>query len=261
MDYLLDSAGGSVTYRDIRSAVAKEIHLEMRDPEVDAFRNLHRMNDPYEIMRFNPISPSLGNSLVDPGDSDYSSIDSATVSRMPCRPKGYFYKIGEYKTSTFYRKFLSDELICLPSGRMVTVRDTTEHTSLNPKSSFWAWFRMPLSKVSEIVDCFITKGWIVLMHHCRTNERLQVKAELLVLGTLTMLAGMLQSFRQLKTLTHTCASEHSNFFLKFVNRVSSISREYIFMPRMHEELGPIMRRYEEAGFPGVAESVDVVHVK
>ncbi len=55
MDYLLDSAGGSVTYRAIRSAVAKETHLEMRDPEVDAFRNLRCMNDPCEIMRFNPI--------------------------------------------------------------------------------------------------------------------------------------------------------------------------------------------------------------
>jgi hypothetical protein len=37
MDYLLDFAGGSVTYHDICSVVAKEIHLEMRDPEVDAF--------------------------------------------------------------------------------------------------------------------------------------------------------------------------------------------------------------------------------
>ncbi len=59
---------------------------------------------------FYPISPSLGNSLVNPGDSDYSSIDIATVSRMPRCPKGYFYKIGEYETSTFYHEFLSDEL-------------------------------------------------------------------------------------------------------------------------------------------------------
>jgi hypothetical protein len=120
---------------------------------------------------------------------------------------------------------------------------------------------MTLSKVGEIVDRFITEGWIVLTHHCRNNERLQVKAELLVLGALAMLAGTLQSFRQLKTLTHICASDHSTFFLKFVNRVSSIHGEYIFMPRTHEELGPIMRRYEEAGLPGVAGSVDVVHVK
>ena len=112
------------------------------------------------------------------------------------------FKIGEYETSTFYCEFLSDELIHSPSGRMVRVRETTKHTSLNPKNSFRAWFHMPLSKVGEIVDRFITEGWIVLTHHCRTNKRLQVKVELLVLGTLIMLAGTLQSFRQLKTLMH-----------------------------------------------------------
>jgi hypothetical protein len=76
-----------------------------------------------------------------------------------------------------------------------------------------------------------------------------------------MIARTIPSIRQLKTLTHICASDHSNFFLKFVKRVSSISGEYIFMLWTPEELGHIMRRYEEAGLPGVAGSVDVVHVK
>jgi hypothetical protein len=76
-----------------------------------------------------------------------------------------------------------------------------------------------------------------------------------------MLGGTLQSFRQLKPLTHICASDHSNFFLTFVERIASISHEYVFMPRTLEELEPIMQRYEEEGLPGVAGSVDVVHVK
>jgi hypothetical protein len=70
-----------------------------------------------------------------------------------------------------------------------------------------------------------------------------------VLGTLAMLGGTLQSFRQLKTLTHICGSDHSNFFLSFVKHVSSMSDEYIFMPRTPEELGSIMRHYEEVGLP------------
>jgi hypothetical protein len=144
---------------------------------------------------------------------------------------------------------------------MVSVRDMTEHTSRNPKSSFWSWFRMPLFKVSEIVGRFITEGWIGLTHHCRTNERLQMKAELLVLGSLAMLGGTIQSFCQLKLLMHICASDHSNFFLCFVERIASISQEYVFMPRMPEELEPIMRQYEEEGLPSVAGSIDVVHVK
>jgi hypothetical protein len=214
-----------------------------------------------EIARFDPIRPFLGLPLVDPDDSDASSIDSAMGRRKPRSANRYFYKIGKYETSTFYCEFLSDDLIRSTSGRTVTVRETTEHTSLNPKSTFRAWFRMPLSKVAKIVDCFINEGWICLTHHCQTMERLQLKAELLILGTLCMIAGTIQSFRQLKPLTHICATEHSNFFLQFVERVASISGEYIFMPRTPKDLGPIMRQYEEAGLPGVAGSVDVVHVK
>jgi len=120
---------------------------------------------------------------------------------------------------------------------------------------------MPLFKVSEIVGPFITKGWIGLMHHCRTNERLQMKAELLVLGSLVMLGRTIQSFCQLKPLTQICASDHSNFFLCFVEHIASISQEYVFMPCTPKELEPIMRQYEEEGLPGVAGSVNVVHVK
>jgi len=120
---------------------------------------------------------------------------------------------------------------------------------------------MPLYKVTEIVSRFLAEGWIGLSHHCQSSDRLQIKTELLVLGSLAMLGGMLQSFHQLKPLMHICASDHSNFFLTFVERIASISHEYVFMPRTLEELEPIMQRYEVKGLPGVAGSVNVVHVK
>ena len=115
--------------------------------------------------------------------------------------------------------------------------------------------------VCDIVDRFIAEGWIRLSHHCRTPDRLKIKAELLVLGTLVMLGGTLQSFCQLKPLTHICASDHSNFYLSFVGHVARISHEYLFMSRTPEELVQIMRRYEEVGLPGAAGSLDVAHVK
>jgi hypothetical protein len=117
---------------------------------------------------------------------------------------------------------------------------------------------MPLSKVLDIVDRFIVEGWISLSHHCRNNERLQMKAELLVLGTLAMIGGTIQSFRQLKPLTHICASEHSRFFLRFVKNIASILEEYVYMPRTPEELNPIMQRYKEVGLPGVTGSQKMV---
>ena len=122
--------------------------------------------------------------------SDYlSGEDSATDSENPrlrASPT-YHYRLGQYETSSFYREFLSDELVRAPSGRMVSVREMTDQTSRNPKSSFRSWFRMPLFMVSSIDGRFIAKNWVSLTHHCRTNDRLQIKTELLVTGSLSCL--------------------------------------------------------------------------
>jgi hypothetical protein len=260
MDILFDTASGVISHRDVRAAVAKEISLVMYDPVVDAFWSLCQMSAD-EIAHFNPLCPSpLGCPVVDPDGFDYSSDDNREKPRLHASPK-YYHTIGDYESSSFYCKFLSDEVILAPSGRMVLVRDITEELSHSPTSSFRSWFRMPLFKVTDIVSRFLAEGWIDLSHHCRSIDRFQIKADLLVLGALAMLGGTLQSFRQLKPLTHICASDHSNFFLTFVERIASISHEYVFMPRTLEELEPIMKRYKEEGLPGVVGSVDVVHVK
>jgi hypothetical protein len=263
MDNLFDAPSGPVSHRDIRAAVAEGIRSVLHDPVLKAFWNLCRMSAD-EIARFDPLRRSPpGDPVVGTDCFDYSSDDSSEdrgTQRFRTSPK-YFYTIGDYESSTFYSKFLSDEVIRAPNGRMVTVREIMDETSRNPKSSFRSWFRMPLYMVSDIVSRFLAEGWIGLSHHCRSRDRLQIKAELLALGSLAMLGGMLQSFRQLKPLTHICASDHSNFFLAFVERIASISHKYVFMPCTMDELVPIMRRYEEEGLPGVVGSVDVVHVK
>jgi hypothetical protein len=141
MDNFLDAPSGSIAYRDVRAAVAAEIRSVMLDPVVKTFRNLRQMTA-NEIACFDPLCPSPpGCPLVDPDDFDDSSVNSTMGRRKLrfCTAPKYFYTIGDYKTSTFYREFLSDELICAPSGRMVSVRDMmTKHTSRNPKSSFWS---------------------------------------------------------------------------------------------------------------------------
>jgi hypothetical protein len=132
---------------------------------------------------------------------------------------------------------------------------------VKPLSTFRAWFRMPLYKVVEIADRFILEGWIGLSHHCRTLEQLQIKAELLVMGTLAMVGGSVHSFRQLHTVTQICATDHSNFFLTFVEKMASLSNEYIHLPRTPSDLFEDMKRYEEVGLPDAIKSVDVVHVR
>jgi hypothetical protein len=221
MDKLFDTPSGPISHRDVRAAVAEEISLVMYDPVVNAFRSLRQMSA-NEIAHFNPLRPlPPGCFVVDPDGFDYSSDDSLLDSREKLRfrssPK-YYYTIGDYESSSFYCEFLSDEVVRAPSGRMVSVREITEEISRNPKSSFRSWFRMPLYKVTDIVSRFLAEEWIGLS---RSSDRLQIKTELLVLGSLAMLGGTLQSFRQLKPLTHICTSDHSNFFLTFV-----VSRAY-----------------------------------
>jgi len=263
MDKLFDTPSGPISHREVQAAVAEEISLVMYDPVVNAFRSLRQMSA-NEIAHFNPFCPSpLGGPIVDPDGFDYSSDDSLLDReklRLRASPK-YYYTIGDYESLSFYCEFLSDEAVRTPSGHMVSVREITEEMSCNPKSSFRSWFCVPHYKVTDIVSRFLAERWIGLSHHCRSSDRLQIKTELLVLGSLAMLGGMLQSFRQLKPLRHICASDHSNFFLTFVEHIVSISHEYVFMPRTLEELEPIMQRYEEEGLPGVAGSVNVVHVK
>jgi hypothetical protein len=266
LDNLFATASGPVSHQDIRAAVAEDIRSELHDPLLDAFCNLCRMTAD-ELSRFNPFcSLAPGDRVAASGRFDYSSgeedsSDKGGSQRVRASPQ-FFYTIGEYEMSSFYCKFLSDEAVRSPHGRMETVREMTDEMSQNPKSCFRSWFRIPLYMVCEIVDRFIAEGWIRISHHCCTMDRLRIKAELLVLGTLAMLGGTLQSFRQLKPLTHICVSDHSKFYLSFVRCIASISHEYVFMvPRTPEELQQVMRRYEEVGLPGASRSFDVVHVK
>ena len=137
----------------------------------------------------------------------------------------------------------------------------TAHISKNPQSAFRAWFRMPLFKVVEIADRFVMEGWLRLSHHCCTLEKLQIKAELLIMGSLAMISGTLLNFRQLKTVTNLSGTDHSKFFLTFVENMASISDEYVHMPQTPKDVSSTMKRYEEVGLPGAIGSIDVVHVK
>ena len=143
LDNLFASARGIVLHRNIQAAVAESIRSELHDPVVDAFHNLCRMTAD-DISRFNPLCLlSLGGQVVVSNPFDYSSgedsLEDKGLLRSRAAPK-FFYTIGEYETSSFYREFLSDEAVRAPSGRMVTVRDMTDEVSRNPKSCFRSWF-------------------------------------------------------------------------------------------------------------------------
>ncbi len=60
------------------------------------------------------------------------------------RPHQYHYVIGNYDASTYYKKILSDDLIRMPGGISHRVLYQTATLSLDSKSEFRTWFRMPL---------------------------------------------------------------------------------------------------------------------
>ncbi len=81
---------------------------------------------------------------------------------------------------------------------------------------------MPLAKVEAIAARFVSEKWMTLSKHCSNIYKLKIKSELMVMGALAILGGTVSSFRQLPTMTHICATEHSKFFLLFVQKLSSI---------------------------------------
>jgi hypothetical protein len=150
MDDIFDSptTSSSIRYQDVRSAIVAGIRLEMRIPNIFMFRNVRRMTVE-DLDRFDPTDPLTSNDE----EFDGSSIESSQIKQRKVRAaNSYFYKIGEYASSTYYRQFLSDKLVRTPSGCRIAVRHMTDQISHMPKSTFRAWFRMPLFKVVKIAD-------------------------------------------------------------------------------------------------------------
>jgi len=245
--------------KNYRHHVRDECTLTSLVPEIELFRNMRHFTikqwDAYNISTGALDIDSLNNNDDDDGGDDHPK------KRKTHSPRSYHYKIGEYKSSTYYTKFLSDHVIKAPGGLTVAVREQTQRLSRNPKSTFRAWFRMPLYKVEMLSARFIDEGWVGLSHHCRTVEKLTIRTELLVLGALAILGGTVHSFRQLPTVTNICATEHNKFFLLFIGKLYEIRDQYIYNPQDENALKATMSRYDEVGLPGAMGSMDVVHVK
>ncbi len=151
-----------------------------------------------KIERFDPklggIVEEIDGGLARSNDAKDGRANRTKKKRKDCIENRYRYKIGNYESATYFCQFLSDKIIPTPRGSLCSMQVMTEHISWNPHSIFCSWFRMPLCKVVEIADRFISEGWLSLLHHCRCLEKLQVKAELLVMGALAMIAGTGQNF-------------------------------------------------------------------
>jgi hypothetical protein len=249
--------------RDIPTVaqVLESLRKELDDPEISAFRNLRHMT----AEQWDTFNPHTGMFEI-PQQDGADDIDPTQQllkkkKRRAHARRSYHYKISQYKTSPYYMNYLSSDIVQIPGANDDTVRNQAKRLSLNPKSAFRSWFKMPLYKVETLAAQLVADEIIHLSHHCRTEANLQIKSELLVLGALAILSGSVNGFRKLPLVTHICATEHSKFFLKFVKYLFDKRADYIYLPRDDLELRAVMKRYEEMGIPGAMGSVDVVHVK
>jgi hypothetical protein len=157
------------------------------------------------------------------------------------------------KNSSWYRNFTA------PGA----TRDLTHELSSSDRfGEFRHYFRMPLSKVEELTEKLITRGYVPFPRtRCRQAE-FRERTELLVMSSLFLL-GTGAAFCSCRSLCSISTSEVRKFFYVYVflDAVVGMKDEHVYMPKNITELNRVSSSYGEAGLPGCCGSIDVVHVK
>ena len=71
--------------------------------------------------------------------------------------------------------YLSSDIVQIPGANDDTVRNQAKRLSLNPKSIFRSWFKMPLYKVETLAALLVEDEIIHLSKHCRTEASYLLK--------------------------------------------------------------------------------------
>jgi len=185
--------------------------------------------------------------------SDDTSGRRRRQRRRRCRPRrlNRLFRVESVKKSCWYRHFTAPG----------ETRDLTHLLSSSDRyGEFRHYFRMPLSKVEELTDKLIARGYV---RYPRTRSRqaeFRERTELLVMSSLYLL-GTGAAFRSCRALCSICTSEVRKFFYVFLNAIVDMKDEYVCMPTNLAELNRVSKCYDMVGLPGCMGSIDVVHVK
>ncbi len=183
-------------------------------------------------------------------DADESIADDEAGGRKKRSPNAFEYKFGNVYEANWYKRFLCD-----------SVRERTYYLSQRDRyGEFRSLFRMPLTKIDDIVSLFIEKGWVYQTKHCKCEKEMTIKLELRILGALKVI-GHNAPFRTLQSDTNISDKEHRNFFKTFIDCMFSIKDDFICYPTTQQDLNEVMGPYADNYLPGCGGSIDVVHVK
>jgi hypothetical protein len=143
-----------------------------------------------------------------------------------------------------------------PSLRDVYVADPHGRDA----KKFRRLFRVPYNLFVDLVQMSKERWWRDWTPDKVCNAgKLVSSLELKVLGALYVL-GTGASQYQVSVQTHLSEEVHRVFFLLWLSRMSSISTEYIYMPKTEEQFEFVVGEYSARGLPGCVGSVDCVHV-
>ena len=135
----------------------------------------------------------------------------------------YPYEFGNVEDANRYKKFLQS-----------SVSDKTYHlSSLNRYGDFRTHICVPLTKVDELIDFFLTRGWIGYSQHSQNERDLYIKTQLLILKCLNIL-GRHITVCALNISINIITSEHRKFFHVFIDKMYSIQDEYVYYARTIE---------------------------
>ena len=182
---------------------------------------------------------------------DYVQLHHRRRRRRARRRKNRHFRKDSVLLSPWYVNFL----------RPGIVRDLTHELSSSDRfGEFRSLFRMSLSKVEELTDILINRGYIRTPRSLKFQEVFRERSELFVLSALYRL-GNCNSFRQCRSSTFISISEIRKFFNTFIDAMVNMKEEYVYLPRNLTELRRLSVDYDNVGLPGCCGSMDVVHVK
>jgi len=236
-------------------------HLaEFLPPTID-FEEGFQFDEPFNFgdsgdgLSVNATGGSLSYGVYDNASCSFSVESSVQLRcrrrrRKQCHPNR-LYRKESIKLSSWYRNFLRPGITC----------DLTHELSTSDRyGEFRSLFRMPLSKVKELTDIFISRGYIEVPRSLKFREEFRECAELLVMLALYRL-GNGKPFRQCRSQCNISVFEIRLFFFDFLAVMIDMKDEYVFLPRNVTELRRVSKYYDEVGLPGCCGSMDVVHVK
>ncbi len=174
------------------------------------FDELFNFGDSGDGLSVNATGGSLSYGAYDDASCSFSVESSVQLRRRRCHRKqrhpNCLYRKESVKLSSWYRNFLQPGM----------TRDLTHELSTSDRyGEFRSLFRMPLSKVKELMDIFISRGYIEVPRSLKFREEFRKRAELLVMLALNRL-GNGKPLHQCRSQCNISVSEIRLFFFDFL---------------------------------------------